>query len=117
MIVFGGLELVLAELAVGVVAGERLEQFPSFPGRQLSQDFFAFTQAQPLQEPDLLHLQHAILPSRDPSVCISLRAFSFLTALKCPHVEASVLKSNEVERCTVNKPLLQYMPNMEVEKV
>ena len=65
MIVFGGLELVLAELAVGVVAGERLEQFPSFPGKQLSQDFFAFTQAQPLQEPDLLHLQHAILPSRD----------------------------------------------------
>ena len=53
-------ELVLAELAVGVVAGERLEQFPSFPGKQLSQDFFAFTQAQPLQEPDLFSL----VPSR-----------------------------------------------------
>jgi len=39
----------------------RLEQFPNFPGRQLSQHCFAFTQAQPLQEPDLLHLQHAIL--------------------------------------------------------
>ena len=39
----------------------RLEQFPKFQGRQLSQHCFAFTQAQPLQEPDLLHLQHAIL--------------------------------------------------------
>ena len=52
-------------LAVGVAAGGRLVQFPSFPGRQLSQDFFAFTQAQPLQEPNLLHLQHAIFQSCD----------------------------------------------------
>ena len=50
-------------LEADVVAGGRLEQFPSFPGRQLSQNSFAFTQAQPLQEPDLLHLQQAILPS------------------------------------------------------
>ncbi len=40
----------------------RLAQFPSFPERQLTQDFLAFTQAQPLQESVLLHLQHAILP-------------------------------------------------------
>ena len=43
----------------------RLEQFPNFPGRQLDRQLllhcFTFTQAQPLQEPDLLHLQHAIL--------------------------------------------------------
>ena len=39
----------------------QLQQFPNFPGRQLSQHCFAFTQAEPLQEPDLLHLQHAIL--------------------------------------------------------
>ena len=50
----------LGGLAADVVSGGRLEQFPSFPGRQLSQNLFAFTQAQPLQEPDLLHLQHAI---------------------------------------------------------
>ena len=43
-----------------LAAEERLKQFPNFPGRQLSQDCFAFTQAQPLQEPVLLHLQHAI---------------------------------------------------------
>ena len=61
VVVVGGLGLVLAGLAVRVTAGWRLVQFPSFPGRQLSQDFFAFLQAQPLQEPDLLHLQHAIL--------------------------------------------------------
>ena len=41
-------------------ADGRFEQFPNFPGRQLSQNCFAFTQAQPLQDPDLLHLQHPI---------------------------------------------------------
>ena len=46
-----------------MVAGGQLEQFHNFPGRQLSQNLFAFTQAQLLQEPDLLHLQHAILSS------------------------------------------------------
>ena len=51
----------LGGLAADMIAGGRLEQFPNFPGRQLSQNLFAFTQAQPLQEPDLLHLQHAIL--------------------------------------------------------
>ena len=61
------LEQVLAGLVVCVAASGRLaadgrlEHFPNFPGRQLSQDCFAFTQAQPLQEPVLLHLQHAIL--------------------------------------------------------
>lgn len=60
MVMVGGLWLVLVGLAVGVTTGGRLVQLPSFPGRQFSQDFFAFTQAQPLQEPDLLHLQHAI---------------------------------------------------------
>ena len=34
-----------------------LQQVPSFPGRQFSQDFPAFTQAHREQEPDLLHLQ------------------------------------------------------------
>ena len=52
--------VMVAWLAVGVTTDGRLVQFPSFPGRQFSQDFFAFLQAQPLQEPDLLHLQHAI---------------------------------------------------------
>ena len=33
-------------------------QVPSLLGRQLEHDFPAFTQAQPLQEPVLLHLQH-----------------------------------------------------------
>ena len=42
----------------------RLAQRPSFPGRQLKQVEFAFVQAQPLQEPVLLHLQH----------CFELRA-------------------------------------------
>ena len=37
-----------------------LAQCPSLPGRQLTQVFLAFTQAQPLQWPDLLHLQHTI---------------------------------------------------------
>ena len=50
VVVIGGLELILMEVAVDVVAGGRLVQFPSFPGRQLSQNLFAFTQAQPLQE-------------------------------------------------------------------
>ena len=55
--------LALSTVGRRVAADGRLEQFPNFPGRQLSQDCFAFTQAQPLQEPDLLHLQHAIFSS------------------------------------------------------
>ena len=51
-------EVETTPLAFGLLA--QLAQFPSFPGRQFSQIFFAFTQAHPLQEPDLLHLQHAI---------------------------------------------------------
>ena len=39
--------------------------FPSLPGRQLTQFLPAFTQAQPLHKPVLLHLQHTIL--RDAS--------------------------------------------------
>ena len=42
---------------------ELLAQCPSLPGRQLSQVLLAFTQAQPLQKPDLLHLQHTIVHS------------------------------------------------------
>lgn len=63
MVMVGGLGLVLVGLVVGVTTGWRLVQFLSFPGRQFSQDFFAHTQAQPLQEPDLFHLQHAIFAS------------------------------------------------------
>ncbi len=37
-----------------------LTHLPSFPGRQLLQIFLAFAQAQPLQEPVRLHLQHTI---------------------------------------------------------
>ena len=43
-----------------MAAANPFAHFASFIGRQFVQDFFAFTQAQPLQKPDLLHLQHAI---------------------------------------------------------
>ena len=46
------------------LAVERLAQFPSFPSKQLSQDFLAFTHAQPLQELVLLHLQHATFTAK-----------------------------------------------------
>ena len=36
-------------------------QLPSLPGRQLTHDLPAFTQAQPLHKPVLLHLQHTIV--------------------------------------------------------
>lgn len=42
------------------IAVEALEQFPSLPGRQLMQRLPAFTQAQPLHRPDLLHLQQTM---------------------------------------------------------
>ena len=42
-----------------------LAQCPSLLGRQLTQVFLAFTQAQPLQWPDLLHLQHTIANNSD----------------------------------------------------
>ena len=54
MVMVSGLGLLLTALAFGATTDGRLVQFPSFPDRQLSQDFFAFIQAQPLQEPDLL---------------------------------------------------------------
>lgn len=41
-------------------------QCPSLLGRQFVQGFPAFTQAQPLQEPLLLHLQQTIIPSHEP---------------------------------------------------
>ena len=48
----------------GCLTPERLdEQFaqdPSLLGRQFVQGFPAFTQAHPLQEPVLLHLQHGM---------------------------------------------------------
>ena len=36
-------------------------QLPSLPGRQFTHDLPAFTQAQPLDRPVLLHLQHTII--------------------------------------------------------
>ena len=48
--------------------GETLTQLPSLLGRQFTQDFPAFTQAQPLHKPDLLHLQHTILGTQARSV-------------------------------------------------
>ena len=54
MVMVSGLGLLLTELAFGATTDGRLVQFPSFPDRQFSQDFFAFIQVQPLQEPDLL---------------------------------------------------------------
>ena len=44
MVMVGGLGLVLVGLAVGVTAVGQLVQFPSFPGRQFSQDFLALIQ-------------------------------------------------------------------------
>ena len=48
---------------VGVVVDveETFEQLPSLLGRQLEHCFPAFTQAQPLHEPVLLHLQQSTI--------------------------------------------------------
>ena len=43
-------------------------QVPNLLGRQFVHDFPAFTQAQLLHKPDLLHLQHAIAPTY-PACC------------------------------------------------
>lgn len=42
------------------------QQVPCLLGRQFVHEFPAFTQAQPLHKPDLLHLQHAITPRATP---------------------------------------------------
>ena len=49
-----------------------LLQCPIFPGRQLKHLFPAFTQAQPLQEPALLHLQQTIVRSDSKKVPATL---------------------------------------------
>jgi len=64
----GGVAVIdwLEELLVVVeAAGAAVDVFlqvPNLLGRQFVHDFPAFTQAQPLHKPDLLHLQHAIAP-------------------------------------------------------
>ena len=69
-VIAGRFGRILADAVVLVVvmclmtaAVKLLIQLPSFPGRQFVQVFPAFTQAQPLQEPVLLHLQHTIFRS------------------------------------------------------
>ena len=42
------------------VAFGKFAQLPSLLGRQFTHDLSAFTQAQPLHKPVLLHLQHTI---------------------------------------------------------
>ena len=63
-VIAGRFGRILADALVVVclvtAAVELLIQLPSFLGRQFVQVFPAFTQAQPLQEPVLLHLQHTI---------------------------------------------------------
>ena len=59
-------------------------QLPSLPGRQFTHDHPAFTQAQPLHKPGLLHLQHTIVSFTPlhvvrPSVPQSRTPFSFRT--------------------------------------
>ena len=67
-VIAGRFGRILADAVVVVVvclmtaAVKLLIQLPSFLGRQLVQ-VFPFTQAQPLQEPVLLHLQHTIFRS------------------------------------------------------
>ena len=58
-------EQVVVQLEVGVahwryIAVDKFAQLPSLLGRQFTHDFAAFTQAQLLHKPALLHLQHTI---------------------------------------------------------
>ena len=76
-----------SEAAVGVFL-----QVPNLLGRQFIHDFPAFTQAQPLHRPDLLHLQHVInshsirgLSVRIDSTQLSVRidVYSTLSTNRC----------------------------------
>ena len=63
----------------GVGVEETFEQLPSLLGRQLEHCFPAFTQAQPLHEPVLLHLQQRTISlshdsSRFTAITLELRA-------------------------------------------
>ena len=55
-------ELVVVVAVVKASAVDVFLQVPNLLGRQFVHDFPAFTQAQFLHKPDLLHLQHAIAP-------------------------------------------------------
>ena len=55
---------IVGETASGAGRGKppiRFPQLPRRPGRQLSQDLFVLTQEQPLQVPDLLQRQQAMM--------------------------------------------------------
>ena len=61
----------VATLGGSACAEKTFEQFPSLLGRQLEHPLPAFTQAQRLHEPVLLHLQHwAIRTSRPSSLLL-----------------------------------------------
>ena len=61
---FDVVRVVSGVLGVGVGVEETFKQVPILLGKQLEQGFPAFTQAQLLHEPVLLHLQQAtIFPS------------------------------------------------------
>ena len=70
----------------------RLAQRPSFPGRQLKQVEFAFVQAQPLQEPVLLHLQHCF-ELRAIIASITNHRISRRSTVNCRSVEKCVLRT------------------------
>ena len=48
------------EVALGMAAVDMFAQLPCLLGRQFTHGLLAFTQAQPLHKPALLHLQHTI---------------------------------------------------------
>ena len=58
---FDVVRVVSGVLGVGVGVEETFKQVPILLGKQLEQGFPAFTQAQPLHEPVLLHLQQATI--------------------------------------------------------
>ena len=72
---------------------ERLAQVPSLLGRQFEQGFPAFTQAHPLQEPVLLHLQHGITiaschATRSEPFCVG-NYVNYVAYVACARIDKS----------------------------
>ena len=65
--------VVRVELEGMETLGVAFAQLPSLPGRQFTHDLPAFTQAQPLHKPVLLHLQHTIVNFAPHHVLLNAR--------------------------------------------
>ena len=85
---------------LALVVAETFEQFPNRLGRQLEQDFPAFTQAHPLHWPVLLHLQHTTIFQINHQ---HINAVKFTVRIPQSSEETTILRTSALSRTQLPK--------------